>query len=264
MMRSLWTGASGMNSTQQYFDTIANNLANVNTVGFRQMRAEFEDLLYAHQKLAGTPATEETVRPLDLSIGHGSRLAASLRLFNQGTLKASDNPLDIAIQGEGFFRVEMPDGEYAYTRGGAFKIDANKQIVTAQGFRMSPEIILPDNINLETDVNITQNGIVNVRIGNQVTEAGQIELFRFVNPAGLKAIGENVFQQSAASGEAIQGSPGNNEGMGRLYQRFLEYSNVNMAKEMVNMIVANRAYEFNSRAIQTSDSMLNTAINIKR
>ena len=264
MVRSLWTAASGMNSTQQYFDTIANNLANVNTVGYRQVRAEFEDLLYAHQKLAGTPATDETVRPLDVSIGHGSRLAATQRIFNQGVIKSSDNPVDLAIQGEGFFRVEMPNGEYAYTRNGAFKVDANRQIVTAQGFRLSPEIILPENINLEQDLSITRNGKVNVRIGNEVTEVGQIELFRFVNPAGLNALGENVFQETPASGEAVQGSPENDQGMGTLYQRFLEYSNVNMAKEMVNMIVANRAYEFNSRAIQTSDSMMNTAINIKR
>ncbi len=262
MIRSLWTAASGMNSTQQYFDTIANNLANVNTVGYRRVRAEFEDLLYSHQKLAGTPATDETLRPLDVSIGHGSRVSATQRMFHQGIIKASENPVDMAIQGEGFFRVELSNGEYAYTRNGAFKVDANKQLVTAQGFRLSPEIILPGNINLETDLTITRDGKVNVRIDNDVTEVGQIELFRFVNPAGLEAMGENVFQETAASGEAIQGSP--EEGMGSLHQRFLEYSNVNMAREMVNMIVANRAYEFNSRAIQTSDSMLNTAINIKR
>ncbi|WGK69832.1 flagellar basal-body rod protein FlgG [Candidatus Haliotispira prima] len=264
MIRSLWTAASGMNSTQRYFDTIANNLANVNTVGYRQVRAEFEDLLYAHRKLAGTPATDETVRPLDVSVGHGSRVAATQRIFNQGIIKASDSPVDIAIRGEGFFRVEMPNGEYAYTRNGAFKIDANKQIVTAQGFRLSPEIILPENINLEKDLIVTRDGKVNVRINDDITGVGQIELFRFVNPAGLKALGENVYQETQASGEAIQGSPEDDKGMGTLYQRFLEYSNVNMAKEMVNMIVANRAYEFNSRAIQTSDSMLNTAVNIKR
>lgn len=263
MIRSLWTAAAGMNSTQEYFDTISNNLANVNTVGYRQVRAEFEDLLYAHSKLAGTPATDETVRPLDVSVGHGSRLAATMRLFNQGILKASDSPTDLAISGEGFFRVQMPNGSFAYTRNGTFKIDSNNQIVTSQGFRLNPEIILPENTNLE-DLAVDKNGRVSIKKDSDIIDVGQIDLFRFVNPAGLQAMGENVFQATEASGEALQGSPGGGTGMGVLYQRFLEYSNVNMAEEMVNMIVANRAYEFNSRAVQTSDSMLNTAINIKR
>lgn len=263
MIRSLWTAAAGMHSTQQYFDTISNNLANVNTVGFRQVRAEFEDLLYAHDRIAGTPATDETVRPLDVSIGHGSKLAATQRLFGQGIIKASDSPLDLAVQGEGFFRVQMPDGSFAYTRNGAFKIDANRQVVTSQGFRLSPEVILPENSNLEK-LMVTSEGEFRIQIGQETRELGRIRLFRFVNPAGLKAIGENVFQETAASGEASDGFPGGGTGIGLVRQRYLEYSNVNMAQEMVNMIVANRAYEFNSRAIQTSDSMLNTAINIKR
>jgi flagellar basal-body rod protein FlgG len=264
MMRSLWTAASGMIGQQFNIDTIANNLANVNTTGFKQNRADFEDLLYQTELLAGTPATEVTVVPTGIQVGHGVKPAATQKIFTQGALQSTGNVSDIAIEGEGFFRVLQYDGTYAYTRDGSFKIDSNGQIVTSNGYRLLPEIVLPEGF-VHDSLAISQDGRITVKVAgsDDPIEVGQIELYRFVNPAGLQAIGENLLKVTNGSGEAIAGRPGF-EGMGKVLQNFLEMSNVSVVKEMVNMIVAQRAYELNSRAIQTSDSMLATATSLKR
>jgi flagellar basal-body rod protein FlgG len=264
MMRSLWTAASGMNGQQYNIDTISNNLANVNTNGYKQVRAEFEDLIYQTSRLAGTPATEQTVVPEGIQVGHGTRVAATQRIFEQGSLQATAVPSDMAIAGEGFFRVKMLDGSWGYTRDGSFQIDSNGQFVTSNGYMLQPNLIMPEGFQQES-LAISQDGRVTVKVNGQQepVDVGQVNLFRFVNPAGLQAVGENLFKMTNASGDPIGGRPGF-EGMGRIQHKFLENSNVSMVKEMVNMIVAQRAYELNSKAIQTSDSMLQTANSLKR
>jgi flagellar basal-body rod protein FlgG len=264
MMRSLWTAASGMTGQQFNIDTISNNLANVNTTGFKEMRADFEDLLYQTQKLAGTPATEATVVPTGVQVGHGVKPAATQQIFTQGALQDTGNPADMAIEGEGFFRVVQYDGTYGYTRDGAFKIDSNGQLVSSDGYKLTPEVILPEGF-INESLNISQDGRITVKVAgsDDPIEVGQLEVYRFVNPAGLQAIGQNLLKVTNASGDAIAGRPGF-DGMGKVLQKYLEMSNVSVVKEMVNMIVAQRAYELNSRAIQTSDSMLATATSLKR
>jgi flagellar basal-body rod protein FlgG len=266
MVRSLWTGAAGMIGQQANIDTISNNLANVNTSGFKKMRADFEDLLYQTVKVAGTPATEETVVPVGIQMGHGVKLAATQRMFSQGALQNTDNVYDMAISGEGFFRIQMYDGSWAYTRDGAFKIDENGRLVTSNGYWVLPDIVMPEGF-LPEKINITKEGRVSVIVPqideNEPVEVGQLELYRFPNPVGLTAVGENLFKVSNASGQPIAGRPGY-EGMGQIVHRFLEMSNVSVVREMVDLIVAQRAYEFNSRTIQTSDNMLGTATTLKR
>ena len=264
MMRSLWTAASGMIGQQFNIDTIANNLANVNTTGFKQMRADFEDLLYQTQRLAGTPATEVTVVPTGVQVGHGVKPAATQKIFTQGALQATGNTPDIAIEGEGFFRVLQYDGTYGYTRDGSFKIDSNGQLVNSNGYMLMPEVVLPEGF-INDSLTISQDGRVTVKVAgsDDPLAVGQLELYRFVNPAGLQSIGENLLKTTNASGNPIPGRPGF-DGMGKVQQKYLEMSNVSVVKEMVNMIVAQRAYELNSRAIQTSDSMLATATTLKR
>ena len=264
MMRSLWTAASGMTGQQFNIDTISNNLANVNTTGFKKNRADFEDLLYQTSRVAGTPATEQTTVPTGIQVGHGVKVAATQKMYEQGALESTANESDIAIQGEGFFRVMMLDGTYGYTRDGSFKIDSNGQLVTSNGYRVMPEVVLPDDF-VRNSLTISQDGRVTVKVAgsDDPVEVGQMELFRFVNPAGLKAVGENLLKVTNASGDPIGGRPGIN-GMGKTIQKFLEKSNVSVVQEMVNMIVAQRAYELNSKAIQTSDTMLGIANNLKR
>lgn len=266
MVRSLWTGASGMITQQANTDIISNNLANVNTHGYKKQRGEFEDLLYQTLKVAGTPATEDTVVPVGVQMGHGAKLAATQRVFLQGPLQQTDEPTDIAITGEGFFKVQMYDGSMAYTRNGSFKVDENGRMVTSNGYWLIPDIVMPDQF-LPDSINVTKDGRVSVKVPqngeNVEVDVGNIELYRFPNPVGLSAVGENLFKISQASGEAIAGVPGY-EGMGSLEHKFLEMSNVQIVQEMVNLIVAQRAYEFNSRTIQTSDSMLGTATTLKR
>lgn len=265
MMRSLWTGASGMIGQQFNIDTVANNLANVNTSGFKKNRVDFEDLLYQTLRLAGTPATELTVVPTNIEVGHGVKAAATQKLFEQGNLQNTGHESDLAIEGEGFFRILQYDGTYAYTRDGSFKIDSAGQIVTSNGYRVLPEIILPVDDMQPKTLNISPDGRVTIKFkgSDDPVEIGQIVLYRFINPAGLRAVGENLLVETAASGESIAGRPGF-EGMGKVIQGELEMSNVKVVQEMVNMIVAQRAYEFNSKTIQTSDSMLATAVNLKR
>lgn len=264
MIRSLWTAASGMVGQQFNIDTISNNLANVNTVGYKQNRAEFQDLIYQTMRRAGSPATEQTLAPVGLQVGHGVRVATSQKIFTDGAPKETNIKTDIAIQGEGFFRVLLPKGEYAYTRNGEFKIDVNRELVTGNGYRVDPNIILPRNADLQT-LKIEDDGLVSIKIaGNEVpTEIGQMILYRFVNPAGMNAVGNNNFTETIASGNATPFQP-NDHGVGILRQGFVERSNVELVTELVNMITAQRAYEFSSKAIQTSDSMLSTAVNLKR
>jgi flagellar basal-body rod protein FlgG len=264
MVRSLWTGASGMIGQQANIDTISNNLANVNTAGFKKMRTDFEDLLYQTIKTAGTPATEDTVVPVGMQMGHGVKLAATQRMFSQGALQNTENVYDMAIQGEGFFRIQMYDGTYAYTRDGAFKVDSDGRLVTSNGYWVLPDIIMPENFLPQT-IAVTKDGRVSVKIPNtdDPVDVGRIELYRFPNPVGLTAVGENLFKVTNASGDPIAGRPGY-EGMGQVIHKFLEMSNVSVVREMVDLIVAQRAYEFNSRTIQTSDNMLGTATSLKR
>ncbi len=264
MVRSLWTAATGMNGQQANIDTVANNLANVNTSGFKKQRVEFEDLLYQTVKTAGTPATEDTITPVGVQMGHGVKVASTLRMFDQGSLQNTGNISDVAIQGEGFFRVLQYDGSYAYTRDGSFKIDSARQLVTSNGLKVLPEVVFPEGYRQDT-VTISQDGRVTVRVADldDPVDVGQVELYRFQNPAGLSAVGDNLYKQTPASGNSIAGRPGF-EGFGKSIHKFLEMSNVSTVSEMVSMIVAQRAYEFNSKAIQTSDNMLQTATNLKR
>lgn len=265
MMRSLWTGATGMIAQQFHIDTVANNLANVNTTGFKKNRVDFEDLVYQHQVLAGTPATSVSEIPTGVNVGHGVKVAATQKLFEIGSFQATGNKLDLALTGEmAFFKIQMPDGTFSYSRDGSFKIDSNQQVVTSNGYLLEPPIILPENAILNT-LMVSEEGEVTVKIGNDIrpTTIGQLELYRFVNPAGLQAVGKNLFRETVASGQEIPGMP-SQEVYGSVLQGFLEMSNVKIVEEMVNMIVAQRAYESNSKTIQTSDNMLSTAIGLKR
>ncbi len=264
MVRSLWTAASGMIGQQFNIDTISHNLSNVNTTGYKKSRADFEDLLYQNMRIAGTPSTSISNYPTGIHVGLGVKTAATQKMFSQGSLQNTNNPRDLAIEGEGFFKVQMYDGSYAYTRDGAWKIDSNGQMVNHHGYFMEPEIIFPEGF-LPDSVAISKDGIVTCKTGasDEIINVGQIELYRFVNPVGLTAIGENLFKVSEASGAEIAGQPAF-EGMGKLHQSFVEMSNVQVVEEMVNMIVAQRAYDLNSKAIQTSDAMLNTVVNLKR
>jgi len=250
---------------QQFnIDTIANNLSNVNTTGFKQNRPDFEDLLYQTVRTAGTPATEQTLVPVGVQVGHGVKVGATQKIFTQGNLQETNNVSDIAIEGEGFFRVLLYDGSYGYTRDGAFKIDSNGQFVTHQGYRLMPELVMPEGFMRDT-ITVTQDGRVTVKLPglDDPIDVGQLEIYRFVNPAGLQAVGENMLKVTAASGDPIAGQPGF-DGMGRTLHKFLETSNVDVVREMVDMIVAQRAYEMSSKAIQTSDTMLGIANNLKR
>ena len=213
---------------------------------------------------AGTPATEITEIPTGIQVGHGVKVAATQKMFEQGSLQSTENKLDLALEGEGFFKILLYDGTVAYTRDGSFKIDSNRQVVTSNGYLLEPPVILPESFIMNT-LSISQDGRITVNIVGEEdpVEVGQMEIYRFVNPAGLSSIGGNLFKTTPASGEEIPGQPAI-EGMAKIHQGFLEMSNVKVVEEMVNMIVAQRAYEVNSKAIQTSDSMLNTAIGLKR
>ena len=265
MVRSLWTGASGMIGQQANIDTISNNLANVNTAGYKKMRADFEDLIYQTVKVAGTPATEDTVIPVGIQMGHGVKLADTQRVFTQGSLQNTEVATDMAIQGDGFFRIQLYDGSWAYTRNGNFKVDETGRMVTSNGYWLLPDIIMPENF-VPNSITISQDGRVSVvvpQIDDEPIQIGQIELYRFPNPVGLTAIGENLFKITNASGDPIPGLPGF-EGMGKIAHKYLEMSNISVVREMVDLIIAQRAYEFNSRTIQTSDNMLGTATTLKR
>lgn len=264
MMRSLWSAASGMKAQQQQMDVVAHNIANVNTTGDKRVRAEFQDLVYQTLRQAGADSGDGTTYPTSMQIGLGTRLAATNRIFTQGAIHTTENPTDVAIQGEGFFRITLPDGTEAYTRDGSFKLDANGDMLTADGYLLADGININPNAPSDSIV-ISSDGYVSYTVAgeNNSTQAGQINLVRFVNPAGLTAIGRNLFLQTGASGEPIQSVPGT-DGAGTLLQCTLEMSNVQIVDEMVDMIVSQRAYESNSKAVITSDSMLEIANGLKR
>ena len=264
MMRALWSAASGMKTQQTQMDVIANNLANVNTTGNKKQRAEFQDLIYQNMRDAGAASGADNTYPTGLQIGLGSRLAATNRIFTQGNLQETGNPTDISIEGEGFFQILMPDGSTAYTRDGSFKLDSERNLVTSDGYPLLENITLDANAPSDTIV-ISGDGQVSDKVAGQTNSnlVGQIQLARFVNPSGLTAIGKNLFVESDASGEPIVNNPGT-DGTGTLVQGTLEMSNVQVVEEMVNMIVSQRAYESDSKAITTSDSMLEIANGLKR
>ncbi len=261
MMRALRTAASGMSAQQLYIDLTAHNLANVNTTGFKKGRAEFEDLLYQTLRPAGA-AEQEGQAPAPLQVGHGAKLVASSKIYSQGDSETTGNPLDLAIEGDGFFQIQLPDGTAGYTRDGGFRISGEGTLVNARGLAVLPEITVPEDtesvlVDAEGNVFVRQAGT------ETATELGQMLLARFVNPAGLEAAGGNVLRQSPASGNPILGAPGE-LGIGTVRQGALERSNVSVVEEMINMIVAQRAFEINSKAIRSADDLLGLVSNLKR
>jgi len=261
MISALWTAATGMNAQQTNIDVISNNLANVNTSGFKKSKINFADLIYTNMRQPGTPNAQGAEIPTGTEIGHGVKVNSTQKLFSQGNIVNTNNDLDMAVEGEGFFRVERPDGSFAYTKDGSFKLDSNGQVVTSDGYRLSPQVNIPQGAK---DITITSDGAVSITNSADQTETvGQIELYNFSNPAGLSSEGRNLYAVTAASGEAVAGTPGQ-EGFGTVLQGFLEMSNVKVVEEMVNMIAAQRAYETNSKSIQASDEMLKTANQLKR
>ncbi|AQA18084.1 flagellar basal-body rod protein FlgG [Halioglobus japonicus] len=254
MINSLWTSRTGLEAQQVQMDVIANNLANVSTNGFKRSRAVFEDLLYQTVRQPGADATSQDTIPSGLQLGTGVRPVATERLHTQGSLQETGNSRDLAINGKGFFQVLMADGNTAFTRDGSFQVDENGQLVTASGYPIEPAILIPENA---LSLSISQDGIVSVVTPGNVNsnQVGQLSIATFVNPAGLQAIGENLFVETTASGTPTESNPGL-DGAGRIYQGFVETSNVNVVEEMVSMIQTQRAYEINSKAVQTSDEML--------
>ena len=254
MLRSLWIAKTGMEGQQTKLDAVAHNLANVGTNGFKRGGVVFEDLMYQNLRPAGAATSEQSQLPTGLQVGLGVRVAASTRNFSQGALTGTGNNLDLAIKGSGFFQVQMPDGSTGYTRDGAFQVDASGQIVTHSGHALQPGLTVPVTA---TAINISADGTLTATITGQVQpqSIGQIQLANFINPAGLESKGGNVFGETAASGTATAGAA-NTNGLGAVQQGFLEGSNVNVVEELVTMIATQRAYELNSKAIQTSDQML--------
>lgn len=262
MEKTLRTAATGLTAQQQYVEIIANNLANVNTTGFKKVRPEFQDLLYETLKPAGS-VSRIGVEPLnEVQIGSGTELSSTKKIFKQGDLTQTGNSLDFAINGEGFFIVRKPDNSYAYTRDGSFQLNRNGQIVTSQGYYLEPGLTIPDDA---LDIQVSRDGVVSILLEGSLEEQtiGQIELARFINPAGLKAEGNNLFSETPASGRAIFEQPGMNN-TGEIIQWHLETSNVDIVEEMINMIIAQRAYEINSKSVRTADDILAIINNLKR
>jgi flagellar basal-body rod protein FlgG len=257
MLKSLNTAATGMAAQQTNIDVIANNMANVNTVGFRRSRAEFQDLLYQTVRAPGGAAGDGGTLPTGLQIGQGTRTVSTEFLHTQGSLQQTGNPLDLAIEGNGFFQVTRPNGEIAYTRAGNLKADAEGRLVTVDGDPIEPAITIPTDA---TAITISPQGVVSVVTAGQTAaqEVGQLQLAGFANPAGLQALGRSLFVPSNASGEPVIASPGE-EGLGTLSQGFLEGSNVTVVNEMIDLIASQRAYEINHRVIQAADEMLRKA-----
>jgi flagellar basal-body rod protein FlgG len=251
-----------MQAQELNIDVISNNLANVNTSGFKKSRAEFQDLLYESLRPAGAASSQDTIIPTGIQLGHGTRPAAVQKIFTQGDFENTKNELDWAIEGDGFFQIELPNGDTAYSRCGEFKLDADGRIVNPDGFPLVPELTIPTDT---VSISVGMDGTVSViQAGDSTpTEIGSIQLARFINPAGLRSLGKNLFVPTEASGSEIVGTP-SETGLGSIAQGFLEMSNVSVVDEMVNMITAQRAYETNSKAIQTSDDMLQIANNLKR
>lgn len=263
MLRSLWTSATGMIAQQTHLDVVTHNLANVNTQGYKKRRADFEDLMYQIWREPGSPVEPNSVVPTGVQVGLGTRVTATPSFMAQGNFQITDAPLDwVIIDDEGFFQVTMADGTIAYTRGGSWQLDENGQIVNENGLLLEPAIVVPEDA---LDISLSPAGVVSVRMPGEteMQEIGQVELARFVNPAGLRAIGDRLFVQTDASGEPIVANPGT-DGMPEVRQKVIEMSNVQVVEEMVEMIVAQRAYEANSKGIQTADDLLRIANGLKR
>jgi flagellar basal-body rod protein FlgG len=262
VIRALYTAATGMEAQQVNIDTIANNIANVNTTGFKQGRAEFQDLLYQNIRPAGAPSSASTEYPVGLQLGLGTRPVATTRIYTQGDFRQTGNPLDLVVQGKGFFQVRLPSGETAYTRDGSFHMSNTGALVTSDGNPVEPQITIPADAQ---EIVIGNDGTVSVTVSGQTAsqQVGTIQIANFQNPSGLNAIGSNLLAVTTASGQPVVGNPGET-GLGTINQGFLEQSNVNVVDEMVNMIIAQRAYEVNSRAVRVADDMLSQINNLSR
>lgn len=262
MIRSLYTGATGMLAQQLQIDTTSNNISNVNTIGYKKQRAEFADLMYQVMQYAGTATSTTTQSPTGIEVGLGARPTAITKMYLEGNLKETGNNLDIAITGQGFFQVQLPDGTTAYTRNGAFKLDSDGTIVNSDGYKLIPEITIPQNA---TQISIGTDGTVSVLEGGaqNMNQVGQIEIATFINPAGLHSLGDNNLIDTDSSGAVTIGTPGL-DGLGQLRQGFVEMSNVQLVDEMTDLITGQRAYEANSKVITTSDEMLQTVNALKR
>jgi len=251
-----------MQAQQLNLDAIANNLANVNTTGFKRVRVDFQDLMYQTFLPAGAPVAQGATIPTGIQVGHGSRPVATQRIFSQGDFQQTENPLDLVVEGDGFFQVLRPDGSTGYTRSGAFKRDGTGRVVTSDGFVLQPALVIPPDAS---NITISAEGTVSVNLAGATTpqQIGTVQLTRFANPAGLSSAGRNIFLTTPASGDPVTGNPGE-QGMGTLTQGFLELANVKVVEEMVGMITSQRAYEANSKAIQTADDMLQISNNLRR
>ncbi len=260
MMRSLWTAATGMVAQQTHINVLSNNLANVNTQGFKKSRVEFEDLMYQTMRIAGSATEGGNKLPTGMQVGMGVKEVSIHKFFSQGSFESTGNPLDIAIEGDGFFRIDR-NGEEAYTRAGAFKLDNEGRVVTSNGYALQPEFIVPPEA---VNVVVSEDGHFAALDKNGIElSAVDVPIYDFINEAGLNAVGKNLYVETEASGAPVEGTPGDDR-FGTLAQGYLEGSNVELVDEMVGLIVGQRAYETNSKAITTSDSMLQTAINVKR
>jgi flagellar basal-body rod protein FlgG len=257
MYRAMFTAASGMEAQQLNLDNVANNLANASTSGFRRRRLQFQDLIYQNLVAPGAAATQQTTFPVGLQIGLGARTAASEVIQLQGDFNQTGNPLDLTIQGAGFFQIQLPSGEVAYTRSGAFHLDSTGIIVDAQGNQLQPALTVPSSA---TNITIGTDGTVSVTTPGQAQaqQVGSIQLATFANPGGLNSIGNNYFLETTASGNPIIGTPGGTEGLGQIQQGVLENSNVDVVGEFIQMILAQRSYEANSRVVRAADEMFQT------
>lgn len=263
MIRALYSAASGMTAQQMNVDNIAHNLANANTTGYKMRRAQFQDLLYQTVVQPGSASGQQTTVPTGLQVGLGTRTSSNEILFTQGSFAQTDNPLDMVIQGKGFFQIRRPSGELAYTRAGSFHMDKDGNIVTQDGNPLEPQITLP---SASQQVSIGLDGTVSYTLPNQsaAQQAGQIQLANFVNPAGLNSIGGNLYLPTDSSGDATVGTPGGQEGLGTVLQGYSEQSNVSVVEEFINLIVAQRGYEANSKVVKAADDMYQQINNLTR
>jgi len=263
MIRALYSAASGMTAQQLNVDNIAHNIANANTAGFKARRAQFQDLLYQNMIQPGSAASQQSTIPTGLQLGLGTRAASNEIIFSQGELSQTDNPLDLVIQGQGFFQIRRVSGDLAYTKAGSFHLNRDGQVVTTDGDLIEPPITIPQNAQ---SINIAQDGTVSYTQPGQTAaqQAGQIQLATFTNPSGLNSIGKNLYLPTDASGDPVVGSPGGQEGLGSLLQGYTEQSNVSVVQEFINLIVSQRAYEANSKVVKAADDMYQQVNNLKQ
>lgn len=263
MIRALYSAASGMSAQQLNIDNIANNLANANTAGYKSRRAQFQDLLYQNMIAPGSSAGQSTIIPTGLQLGLGTKTVSNEIIFSQGEFSSTSNPLDMVIQGRGFFQIKEATGDTAYTRAGSFHLDANGNVVTANGDQLLPQITIPPTAQ---SINIAGDGTVSYTLTGQIQaqNAGQITLANFQNPAGLNSIGNALYLETDASGQAIVGAPGGTEGLGTLQQGYIEQSNVSIVDEFINLITSQRAYEANSKVVKAADDMYQQANNLTK